>query len=79
MTNPESITFKLSSEYIELYKLLKLESLVSSGGEAKLAINNGHVLLNGEHETQKRKKIRKHDKVEFNNTVILITREAHTL
>ena len=74
-TNPETIIFELHSEYIELYKLLKLESLVSSGGEAKLAINNGHVLLNGKCETQKRKKIRKNDRIEFNNTIILITED----
>jgi ribosome-associated protein len=66
------LSFELRSDYIELYKLLKLESLVSSGGEAKLAISNGHVFLNGKREIQKRKKIRKDDKVEFNNTTIIV-------
>lgn len=64
--------FELRTDYIELYKLLKLESLVVSGGEAKLAIGNGHVFLNGNREIQKRKKIRKNDRVEFNNTTIII-------
>lgn len=70
--NTETLRFELRSDYIELYKLLKLESLVSSGGEAKLAISNGHVFLNGKREIQKRKKIRKDDKVVFNNTAIII-------
>ena len=70
--NTETLSFELRSDYIELYKLLKLESLVSSGGEAKLAISNGHVFLNGTPEIQKRKKIRKYDKVMFNNTTIII-------
>lgn len=70
--NTETLSFELRSDYIELYKLLKLESLVSSGGEAKLAINNGHVFLNGKREIQKRKKIRSGDKVEFDNTTIVI-------
>ena len=70
--NTETLTFELRSEYIELHKLLKLESLVSSGGEAKLAISNGHVFLNGNRETQKRKKIRKNDRILFNNTTIVI-------
>ncbi len=70
--NTETISFELRFDYIELHKLLKLESLVSSGGEAKLAISNGHVFLNGKREIQKRKKIRKNDKVLFNNTTISI-------
>jgi ribosome-associated protein len=70
--NTETLSFELRSDYIELYKLLKLESLVSSGGEAKLAISNGYVFLNGKREIQKRKKIRKDDKVVFNNTTIII-------
>jgi len=62
----------VSSEPIELYKLLKFESLVSSGGEAKHVIVEGLVLVNGEVETQKRKKIVAGDIVEFGNEKICI-------
>jgi len=56
----------ISSEPIELYKLLKFESLVGSGGEAKYVICEGLVRLNGKVEIQKRKKIVSGDVVEFN-------------
>jgi ribosome-associated protein len=51
-------------EYIELNKLLKILSLVSTGGEANTVIVEGEVLVNGQIETQKRKKLRQGDKVE---------------
>jgi len=62
----------ISSEPIELYKLLKFESMVASGGEAKHVITAGLVRLNGQVETQKRKKIIAGDIVEFGNEKIRI-------
>ena len=62
----------ISKEPIELFKLLKLESMVSSGGEAKSVIAEGHVLVNGEVETRKRKKIVSGDVIEFGNEVIRV-------
>ena len=52
-------------EYIELNKLLKILNLVESGGQANMMITEGEVLLNGEQETRKRKKLFKGDVVEF--------------
>jgi ribosome-associated protein len=62
----------ISSEPVELYKLLKFESLVSSGGEAKHVIAEGLVLVNGQVETRKRKKIVSGDIVEFGKEKIHI-------
>ena len=56
---------EINAEPIALYQLLKLEALVSSGGEAKVAIDNGRVLVNGEVETRRRKKIMLDDTIEF--------------
>lgn len=56
---------ELSRQPIDLYKILKFEGLVGSGGEAKAAIAEGLVTLNGEIETQKRKKIVSGDAIEF--------------
>jgi len=56
---------EIRQQPIELYKLLKFEGLASSGGEAKMLIADGQVRLNGEVETQKRKKIVAGDVVEF--------------
>lgn len=57
---------EINREPVELYKLLKFESILSSGGEAKHVISEGYVLLNGEVETRKRKKIVSGDVIEFN-------------
>lgn len=56
---------EISREPVELYKLLKFEGLVSSGGEAKMIIGDGLVTLNGAIETRKRKKIVSGDVIEF--------------
>jgi ribosome-associated protein len=63
---------EISKEPVELYKLLKFESLVSSGGEAKHVIAEGLVLVNGQVETRKRKKIISGDIVEFGNEKLRI-------
>ena len=57
---------KIREEPIELYKLLKLSNMVASGGEGKVVVAEGLVLLNGAVETRKRKKIVVGDVVEFN-------------
>jgi len=57
-------------EPIELCKLLKIANMVGGGGEAKIVISEGYVLVNNEVECQKRKKIRHGDIIEFNGTVV---------
>ena len=58
----------INREPVELYKVLKFEGLVGSGGEAKLVVDNGLVRLNGEVETRKRKKVVSGDVIEFDQT-----------
>ena len=60
------------NEFITLDTLLKLLKLVGSGGEAHLVISEGMVLVNGEVELQKRKKMRSGDVAEFNEQQIKI-------
>ena len=48
---------EITKEPVELYKILKFEGMVNSGGQAKSVIEDGLVTLNGNLETQKRKKI----------------------
>lgn len=57
----------------ELYKILKFEGLASSGAEAKIVISEGLVTVNGEVETQKRKKIVDGDIIVFNGETLQIT------
>ena len=66
------LEFTLDKEFIELNKLLKILSLVESGGQANSLITDGHVLYNGEVDTRKRLKLRKGDKIEFAETLIRI-------
>lgn len=54
---------KISTEFIKLDALLKFASLVSSGGEAKILIQDGQVSVNGEICTMRGKKIRSGDMV----------------
>ena len=56
---------EITREPVELYKILKFEGLVSSGGEAKLLIGDGQVTVNGEIETRRRKKMVNGDVIEF--------------
>lgn len=57
---------ELTRQPIDLYKILKFEGLVGSGGEAKAAIAEGYVTVNDEVETLKRKKIVSGDTISFN-------------
>lgn len=62
----------LTREPVELYKILKFEGLVTTGGEAKLLIGDGQVTVNGDVETRKRRKIVGGDIIEFDGTKILV-------
>lgn len=62
--------------YIELYKILKIENMAASGGEAKYLISEGLVRVNGEVETRKRRKTVPGDIVEYNGAQILITSKS---
>ena len=55
----------ITTEYIKLQDLLKLADAVSTGGEAKIRVQEGEVLGNGETCTQRGRKIRPGDKVDY--------------
>ena len=63
---------EIEEEPIELYKILKFENMVQSGGEAKFVIAKGLVRVNGEIESRKRKKIVPGDIIEFEGETIRI-------
>ena len=54
-------TIPINTEFIKLEALLKLANVVSSGGEAKVLIQDGQVTVNGEVCTQRGKKMRPGD------------------
>ena len=63
---------KIETEFIKLDALLKFAALVGSGGEAKFAITEGMVKVNGETCTQRGKKLRPGDVVSFDRFTVKI-------
>ena len=57
---------RITTEYIKLQDLLKFASIASTGGEAKLMVQEGEVKVNGEVCTMRGKKIRPGDDVLVN-------------
>nr|WP_283105666.1 RNA-binding S4 domain-containing protein [Shewanella kaireitica] len=70
------MTLKSGEEYIELYKVLKVQGMIGGGGEAKHVISEGMVTVNGEVETRKRKKVIAGEVVSFNGESVQIIAEA---
>ena len=60
-----AIPVAITTEYIKLQDLLKFAAAVQTGGEAKLAVQEGEVSVNGEVCTMRGKKIRPGDVVTF--------------
>ncbi len=60
----EVLSFALRTEYIDLLQLLKATGLCATGGEAKWAVEEERIRVNGELEMRKRRKLRPGDVVE---------------
>lgn len=63
---------KIDTEFIKLDAMLKFANLVSSGGEAKIRIAEGEVLVNGEACTMRGKKLRPGDTVKLDGETVKI-------
>lgn len=63
---------KLRDEYIKLGQALKAAHVVDSGVDAKFAIEEGRVKVNGQVEYQRGKKLRGGDVVEYDGNTINI-------
>jgi len=57
----------INREPVELYKVLKFEGMVGTGGEAKMVVAEGLVMVNGSIEMRKRCKLIAGDVIEFND------------
>ncbi len=67
----------INREPVELYKVLKFEGLVGTGGEAKMAVAEGLVKVNGELEMRKRCKLKGGDVIEFNGESLRLVFDQH--
>lgn len=62
----------IHTEIIELAQFLKLADLCQTGGEAKFAVQNGQVLLNGEVETRRSRKLHPGDLVSYQGKTVQV-------
>ncbi len=69
-------TITITTEYIKLQDLLKFAAAVQTGGEAKRAVQEGEVSVNGEVCTMRGKKIRPGDVVAFNGQELTVVYES---
>lgn len=60
----------ITTEYIKLQDLLKLADAVSTGGEAKIRVQEGEVMVNGAVCTQRGRKIRPDDTVDYHGLLL---------
>ena len=70
----EEIRIREEDEFIKLGQLLKKAGMVSSGVEAKIVIQEGEVLVNGEVETRRGKKIYDGDEVTFDGKTVRVVK-----
>jgi ribosome-associated protein len=61
-----------TAQSIQLDQFLKWKGLVSTGGQAKLVIQGGEVLLNGVVETRRKKKLKAGDKVTYTGRTFVV-------
>ncbi len=65
-------TTQITTEFIKLQDLLKYEGLCETGGHAKIRIQEGEVLVNGEVCTMRGKKLRSGDSITIDDTTVTI-------
>ena len=63
---------KIDSEFIRLQDLLKLSGVCTTGGMAKVVIQNGEVLVNDEVCSMRGKKMRPGDRARFEDIEIVV-------
>lgn len=59
----ENISIK--DEYVTLGQFLKIADIISTGGEAKLFLSSNEVLINGESDNRRGRKLYKGDNLEI--------------
>lgn len=64
---------EIETEFIKLQDLLKFSGLTATGGEAKIAVQNGEVSVNGEVCTMRGKKMRNGDKATYNDKTVEVS------
>ena len=66
----------IKEEFIRLDSALKFSGIIGTGGQAKMIIKEGLVLVNDEVCTMRGKKLRSGDKVKFENFEFVVKNEG---
>lgn len=65
-------TIKITTEYITLQQLLKMEDFISSGGQAKYYLLENEVYVNDELDQRRGRKLYPSDKIKIENKEFII-------
>ena len=68
----KTVKLRPNEEYITLQSLLKSTNTISTGGMAKIYLLENTVLVNGEPENRRGRKLYNGDQVEFEDTTFVI-------
>ncbi|MBF1103954.1 MAG: S4 domain-containing protein YaaA [Solobacterium sp.] len=63
---------KITTEYITLQQFMKLSGIVSTGGEAKLRIKEMDIVVNGEKENRRGRKLYPGDNVKIEGKTYVV-------
>ena len=64
---------RITTEYITLGQFLKLADIISTGGEAKMfLVSDAEILINGEEDRRRGRKLRTGDVIEVDNQKFVI-------
>lgn len=67
-----AMNIKLTSEYITLGQLLQIAEFIQSGGEAKFAVKELDIVVNGEKENRRGRKLYVNDKIDIEGKHIIL-------
>ncbi|MBE6132458.1 MAG: S4 domain-containing protein YaaA [Erysipelotrichaceae bacterium] len=67
---------KIYTEYVTLGQFLKLADIIQTGGEAKFFLSENRIIINGEEDNRRGRKLREGDVVEVLGKSYKITNEG---
>ena len=63
---------QITTEYITLQQLLKMCDYIQSGGQAKYAVKELLITVNGEHEDRRGRKLYRNDQITIEDSTYII-------
>ncbi len=63
---------KIETEYITLGQLLKVADVIQSGGEAKWFLSEYEILINGESDNRRGRKLRSNDQIKIEGFEMIV-------